>query len=93
MLHSFWYEKARDTFAGVAEKDPTCGMAYWGITMTYYHPIWRPPSSADPKAGGTFIAGQAGNDLERGLVFTQKRSRKEVPAPGKTFACTTCATM
>ena len=38
MLHSFWYEKASDTFAAVAEKDPTCGMAYWGIAMTYYHP-------------------------------------------------------
>ncbi|MFZ0288498.1 MAG: hypothetical protein WB616_19745 [Candidatus Sulfotelmatobacter sp.] len=55
MLHSFWYEKARDTFAGVAEKDPTCGMAYWGIAMTYYHPIWQPPGSADLKAGGTFM--------------------------------------
>jgi hypothetical protein len=29
MLHSFWYEKASETFAAVAEKDPTCGMAYW----------------------------------------------------------------
>jgi len=55
MLHSFWYEKARETFAAVAEKDPTCGMAYWGIAMTHYHPIWQPPSSADLKAGSTFI--------------------------------------
>ena len=55
MLHSFWYEKARETFGAVAEKDPTCGMAYWGIAMTYYHSIWQPPGSADLKAGGTFI--------------------------------------
>ena len=55
MLHSFWYEKARETFGAVAEKDPTCGMAYWGIAMTYYHPIWQPPGSEDLKAGGTFI--------------------------------------
>ena len=55
MLHSFWYEKARQTFGAIAEKDPTCGMAYWGIAMTYYHPIWQPPDSADLKAGGTFI--------------------------------------
>ena len=39
MLHSFWYEKANDTFAAIAEKDPTCGMAYWGVAMTYWHPI------------------------------------------------------
>jgi tetratricopeptide (TPR) repeat protein len=51
MLHSFWYEKASETFAAVAEKDPTCGMAYWGIAMTYYHPIWQPPGPADLKAG------------------------------------------
>jgi len=35
MLHSFWYEKASDTFAAVAQKDPHCGMAYWGIAMTH----------------------------------------------------------
>jgi hypothetical protein len=51
MLHSFWYEKASDTFAAVAQKDPMCGMAYWGIAMTYYHPIWQAPGPADLKAG------------------------------------------
>jgi hypothetical protein len=51
MLHSFWYEKANDTFAAVTEKDPTCAMAYWGIAMTYYHPIWQAPGPADLKAG------------------------------------------
>ena len=51
MLHSFWYEKASDTFAALAEKDPTCGMAYWGIAMTHYHPIWEAPGPADLKAG------------------------------------------
>ena len=51
MLHSFWYEKASDTFAAVAQKDPACGMAYWGIAMTYYHPIWEAPGQADLKAG------------------------------------------
>ena len=56
MLHSFWYEKASDTFAGVAEKDPTCGMAYWGIAMTYYHQIWSPPGPADLKAGVSALA-------------------------------------
>ena len=51
MLHSFWYEKASDTFVAVAQKDPACGMAYWGIAMTYYHPIWQAPGPADLKAG------------------------------------------
>ena len=55
MLHSFWYEKASETFAAVAEKDPTCGMAYWGIAMTYYHPIWQAPGPADLKAGAAAV--------------------------------------
>ena len=55
MLHSFWYEKAKETFAAVTKKDPTCGMAYWGIAMTYYHQIWSAPGPADLKAGSTFM--------------------------------------
>jgi len=51
MLHSFWYEKASDTFAAIAEKDPTCGIAYWGVAMTYWHPIWQAPGPADLKTG------------------------------------------
>jgi len=51
MLHSFWYEKASDTFADMAAKDPTCGIAYWGIAMAHYHQIWSAPGPADLKAG------------------------------------------
>src|SRR5262249_50675660 len=51
MLHSFWYEKANETFAQIAHNDPACAMAYWGIAMTYYHQIWSPPGPADMKAG------------------------------------------
>src|SRR5581483_3831422 len=55
MLHSFWYQKANETFAAVAEKDPACGMAYWGIAMTYYHQVWSAPSPADLKTGTSFV--------------------------------------
>jgi len=51
MLPSFWYEKASDTFAAVAGKNPTRGMAHWGIAMTYYHPIWQAAGPVDLKAG------------------------------------------
>jgi hypothetical protein len=51
MLHSFWYEKANETFAAVAERDPACGMASWGMAMTYYHPIWEAPGPAALKQG------------------------------------------
>ena len=67
MLHSFWYEKASDTFAAVAEKDPTCGMAYWGVAMTYYHPLWPAPGPADLKSGAAALekAKSAGAKTQR----------------------------
>jgi len=51
MLHSFWFEKANDSFAALADKHPACGMAYWGIAMTHWHQIWEAPGPADLKAG------------------------------------------
>ena len=45
-LHSFWYEEALRVFTGVAETDPSCAMAYWGIAMSIYYPLWVPPSQA-----------------------------------------------
>jgi hypothetical protein len=67
MLHSFWYEKANDTFAAVADKDPTCGMAYWGMAMTYYHQLWQAPGPADLKAGAASLekAKSAGAKTQR----------------------------
>ena len=48
-LHSFWYEKATDTFAAAAAADPKCAMAYWGAAMSLLHPLWTPPSAADAR--------------------------------------------
>lgn len=53
LLHSFGYEEARKSFAKVAEQDPRCGMASWGIAMTYYHPIWAPPTATELAAGAS----------------------------------------
>src|SRR5437762_583401 len=39
-LHSFWYEAAEKSFRAVSDADPGCAMAYWGIAMSLYHPIW-----------------------------------------------------
>jgi hypothetical protein len=67
MLHSFWFEKASETFAGVAEQDPKCAMAYWGIAMTHWHQIWEAPGPADLKAGMAAVerAKAAGTKTQR----------------------------
>ncbi len=67
LLHSFGYEDARDAFAAVAAQDPGCGMASWGVAMTYYHPIWSPPTPGELAAGRAAAerAGTAGAKTER----------------------------
>src|SRR5881628_2341774 len=54
-LHSFWYEKAVETFRAAAAEDSTCAMAFWGQAMSLLHPLWTPPSSADAQAAITAI--------------------------------------
>jgi tetratricopeptide (TPR) repeat protein len=55
-LHSFEYEPAERAFGEVIVTDPRCGMAYWGIAMSNYHPLWAPPSAAELQKGSTAIA-------------------------------------
>src|SRR4030095_14928334 len=69
LLHSFFYEEARRSFTAAAEKDPGCAMAQWGIAMTWWHPIWTPPTSDEMSAGKAAVAKAmsmtAGTDRER----------------------------
>jgi len=53
MMHSFWYEEAERTFNDAAQADPGCAMAYWGLAMSYFHPIWegRGPDAGILKKG------------------------------------------
>ena len=50
-LHSFGYEESLRSFQAAAAADPQCAMAHWGVAMTYYHPIWAPPTPAELAAG------------------------------------------
>jgi tetratricopeptide (TPR) repeat protein len=72
LLHSFFYEEARRVFTSVAERDPNCAMAQWGIAMTWWHPIWTPPTPDEMSAGKAAIekamAMKAGTDRERGFI-------------------------
>ena len=34
LLHSFWFPPAIQSFKTVAELDPTCAMAHWGVAMS-----------------------------------------------------------
>lgn len=47
MLHSFWYDEANKTFRRIAESDPECAMAYWGVAMSLYRQLWATPPTED----------------------------------------------
>jgi hypothetical protein len=42
LLHSFAYA-AQEASRSVADDDPRCAMAHWGIAMTYFRQRWEPP--------------------------------------------------
>ena len=72
MLHSFAYAKSAGGFQDVFAKDPACGIAQWGVAMTYFHVIWGPPTD-DELAAGTKAARKAkeigaSTDRERDFI-------------------------
>jgi len=55
MLHSFWYQEAEAAFRTIAEKDPDCAIAYWGVGMSLHHPLWAPASPAEVERGAAAL--------------------------------------
>jgi hypothetical protein len=52
LMHSFWYPEAEKSFRAAASADPACGMAFWGVAMANYHPVWQPPTAGELQTGG-----------------------------------------
>lgn len=59
LLHSFWYEEAEKEFLNIAEHDPHCAMAHWGVAMSIWHQLWNDPDAKVVARGlGEFNAGE-----------------------------------
>ncbi|MEX1240690.1 MAG: hypothetical protein WEB30_13275 [Cyclobacteriaceae bacterium] len=56
LLHSFEYKEAEKVFAKVIDEDPYCLMAYWGVGMSNFHPLWAPPTQEELAKGSRTIA-------------------------------------
>jgi hypothetical protein len=66
-LHSFEYRRAEQSFSEAAAADSRCGIADWGVAMSYYHPLWDGPTPTDFEKGKGAIrkAKAAGAKSER----------------------------
>jgi hypothetical protein len=75
LLHSFAYTAAEKAFQGVAERDPGCAMAHWGIAMAQFHQLWEPPTSP-----ATIPLGQAEIQHAQQIGVASERERKFINA-------------
>ena len=55
LLYSFEYDESEKMFAKVIDEAPDCAMAYWGVAMSNFHPLWAPPSPAELEKGAKAI--------------------------------------
>ena len=76
LLHSFAYGKVAKVLGEVAAKDPACGMAQWGIAMSYFHEIWGPPTPDE------FAAGRAAAQKAAEVGARTARERDYIAAIG-----------
>ena len=56
LLHSFEYDEAEKVFAGIIDRQPDCAMAYWGVAMSNFHPLWTPPLEEELIKGSKAVA-------------------------------------
>ncbi|MGH9499953.1 MAG: hypothetical protein ACRD3L_12510 [Terriglobales bacterium] len=72
LLHSFWYEEAEKQFNHVAQEDPHCAMAHWGVAMSQWHELWNHPDRKVVKKGLAEVkkakAMHVTDDRERGYI-------------------------
>jgi len=73
LLHSFALDASVAAFTDVATADPACGMAWWGVAMSWLgNPLAGPPNARGLKEGGAAVekakAAGAKTDRERDYI-------------------------
>ena len=56
LLHSFEYDESEKLFSKIIDETPECAMAYWGVAMCNFHPLWNPPTESELQKGAKSIA-------------------------------------
>jgi len=79
LLHSFEYDESEKVFAKIIDQAPDCAMAYWGVAMSNFHPLWALPSQAELEKGEKAIA------IARSITNKTKRESEYIEAIARFF--------
>lgn len=80
LLHHMTYPRAAQAFERVAQIDPGCAMAHWGIAMTLFQPLWPTrPGPAELRRGWEAV------QKAQALDPPTERERRFVAAAGAFF--------
>jgi tetratricopeptide (TPR) repeat protein len=87
LMHHMMYEQARAAFEEIAEADPECAMAYWGIATTRFQPLWPTRPSVEELEQGLSEIEQAkeleaGTERERNLIAATEGFFREPETAG-----------
>ena len=74
LLHSFEYDEAEKAFAKVIDADPNIAMAYWGVAMANFHPLWTPPTPDELKKGSKAV------EIAKSIKEKSKREAEYIDA-------------
>ncbi len=67
LLHSFWFPEATKMFQSIADRDPGCTMAHWGLAMTQW--------------GNPFGGLRSAQSIDRGKAIVDKAKTVGSPTP------------
>ena len=80
LLHSFWFGASATAFSEVAGKDPSCGIAWWGVAMSRWGNPFAPGRPlANVQRGSEAIA------KARGVGAKTQRERDYIEAAAALF--------
>ena len=79
MLHSFEYDESEKAYARIIQKDPSCAMAYWGVAMSNFHPLWTAPTEDEFKKGVKAV------EVARSIKDRTERETDYIEAIGQYF--------
>lgn len=79
LLHSFEYDEAEKVFAKIIDTTPECAMAWWGVAMCNFHPLWAPPLPAELQKGARAI------DIAKSIKQKTARESAYIDAIGEFY--------